>query len=120
MDVKWYVPQGDSSVFSVTKRKFHNVLQGVAKEGTKLEQEDKELFERWTEWNYERYWRGATPKGGRSPIDVDLIVIDDPQRTCRLVLWGWGVLKSRSDGSYPDHQEGQSAHEDHLPVAHRG
>jgi hypothetical protein len=82
VDVKWYVPQGDSAVFDVTKRKFHNVLQGVAKEGTKLEDDDKELFEKWTDWNYHRYWRGACKDTGNSPIDVDLVVIDDPQRTC--------------------------------------
>jgi hypothetical protein len=84
MDVTWYVPQGDTAVFSVTKRKFHNVLQGVAKEGTELKAEDKELFESWTHWNYEQFWRGATRTAGRSPIDCDLVVIDDPQRECGL------------------------------------
>jgi hypothetical protein len=56
------------------------VLQGVAPEDTKLKDSDKELFERWTHWNYDRYWRGASKADGHSPIDVDLVVIDDPQR----------------------------------------
>jgi hypothetical protein len=72
-------------VFDVTKRKFHNVLQGVAKEGTQLKPQDRELFEKWTEWNYNKYWDGAG-KGGDGgqedeeiPIEADIAIIDDPQ-----------------------------------------
>ncbi|EIN08341.1 UDP-Glycosyltransferase/glycogen phosphorylase [Punctularia strigosozonata HHB-11173 SS5] len=81
LDIRWYVPQGDSAVFDVTKRKFHNVLQGVAPEGTKLRPENKELFEKWTRWNYDKFWQG---KGG--PIDVDIVVIDDPQLTALIPI----------------------------------
>ena len=85
LDIKWYVPLGDSAVFDITKRKFHNVLQGVAPLDTCLHNHEKELFERWTEWNYNKYWK-ADSKGdsgatdGPSPIEADVVVIDDPQR----------------------------------------
>jgi hypothetical protein len=77
----------------VTKRKFHNVLQGVAK-NTELLDKDKKLFEDWIEWNYQTYWRGASQQNGRSPIDVDLVVIDDPQcmSLCDLVCHGLSTI----------------------------
>ena len=90
LDIKWYVPLGDSAVFDITKRKFHNVLQGVAPPGTCFHSQEKELFERWTEWNYDKYWK-ADSKGdsevtdGSSPIEADVVVIDDPQRKCMSV-----------------------------------
>ncbi|TFK46849.1 UDP-Glycosyltransferase/glycogen phosphorylase [Heliocybe sulcata] len=74
LDVRWYVPQGDASVFDITKRRFHNVLQGVNPPSITLGTEHKETFERWTDWNYERFWRGP-----ESPIRADVVVIDDPQ-----------------------------------------
>lgn len=90
LDVKWYVPQGDSAVFDVTKRKFHNVLQGVAPEDTVLRPEDRKLFERWTEWNYNKYWAAdgdgdaGQEDAGRCPVEADVVVIDDPQRKLLL------------------------------------
>jgi hypothetical protein len=47
------VPEGHPSVFDTTKRKIHNVLQGVAPEGTEMSDEDKRWFEIWTEQNCE-------------------------------------------------------------------
>jgi hypothetical protein len=40
-------------VFDITKRKIHNVLQGVAKDGVEMTDEDKKWFELWTEQNCE-------------------------------------------------------------------
>jgi hypothetical protein len=51
LDVKWYVPEGHPAVFDITKRKIHNVLQGVAPEGVEMSDEDKRFFEIWTEEN---------------------------------------------------------------------
>lgn len=41
--------KGHPAIFDITKRKFHNVLQGVNKPGTKLHEEEKTMFEKWTE-----------------------------------------------------------------------
>lgn len=81
LDVKWYVPQGDSSVFNITKRKFHNVLQGVANPDVRLTDEDKQLFEEWTRFNFETYWSKAD-----GPLSADIIVIDDPQLTALIPI----------------------------------
>lgn len=69
LDVKWYVPQGDSSVFNVTKRKFHNVLQGVAPKDVRLTDADKKLFEDWTDFNFHAYWDRQD-----GPLSADVIV----------------------------------------------
>lgn len=53
IDVKWYTPEGHPTIFDVTKRKIHNVLQGVAPEGVEMTDEDKKWFEIWTEQNCE-------------------------------------------------------------------
>jgi hypothetical protein len=109
LDIKWYVPLGDSAVFDITKRKFHNVLQGVAPPDTCLHDHEKELFERWTAWNYDKYWKGDS-KGengvtdGPSPIEADVVVIDDPQRKCISVAWLWFnpfTYSHRVDSDHP-------------------
>ena len=51
LDVKWYVPEGHPTVFDITKRKIHNVLQGVAGKGVEMNDEDKKWFELWTQQN---------------------------------------------------------------------
>lgn len=51
LEVKWFVPEGHPAIFDITKRKMHNVLQGVAEEGIELSDEDKKNFEIWTEQN---------------------------------------------------------------------
>lgn len=79
LDVHWYVPQGDASVFDITKRRFHNVLQGVNPPDVELREGDKHMFERWTDWNYEKYWRGPD-----NPVRADIVVIDDPQVTALI------------------------------------
>lgn len=85
LDIHWFVPQGDSAVFEVTKRKFHNVLQGVNTPDVELTKEDKKLFETWTKWNFDKYW--SHPVNGFSrAIDADVIVIDDPQLTALIPI----------------------------------
>ncbi|KDQ58564.1 glycosyltransferase family 4 protein [Jaapia argillacea MUCL 33604] len=81
LDFRWYVPQGDPTVFDITKRRFHNVLQGVAPDDITLRAEDKRIFERWTEWNYKTFWSGED-----SPLRADIIVIDDPQLTALIPM----------------------------------
>lgn len=49
VDVKWFVPEGHPAIFTVTKKKFHNVLQGVNKPGVRLHDTEKTMFEKWTE-----------------------------------------------------------------------
>ncbi|KAJ3219974.1 hypothetical protein HDU67_007707 [Dinochytrium kinnereticum] len=45
VDVHWFVAKPRPEVFDITKKKFHNVLQGVAPPGSRLTEEDKALYE---------------------------------------------------------------------------
>lgn len=79
--VTWHVPEGHVSVFDITKKKFHNVLQGVAKSDVKLEEMDRKYFEIWTKANYEQFWKETGVfEGGK------IVVIDDPQLTALIPL----------------------------------
>lgn len=60
----------DPKVYEITKRKFHNVLQGVSKDPPT--DADKKLFERWSKINLERYFKAEL-------LQADVIVLDDPQ-----------------------------------------
>ncbi|KAI8820358.1 uncharacterized protein EV422DRAFT_573927 [Fimicolochytrium jonesii] len=73
LDVKWFVMKPNPAIFEITKRKFHNVLQGVAPSGTELTDKDKALFVHWCNENVKRYWADGPLK------ESDVIVIDDPQ-----------------------------------------
>lgn len=69
IDAHWYVLKPDLSVFNITKRKFHNVLQGVSNE--RLTDEDKRIYNSWIFENakfFEDVFKTS-----------DIIVIDDPQ-----------------------------------------
>lgn len=46
-----FVPEGHPTVFDITKRKIHNVLQGVAPKGVEMNDTDKNWFELWTQQN---------------------------------------------------------------------
>ncbi|KAJ3004613.1 hypothetical protein HKX48_001135 [Thoreauomyces humboldtii] len=75
VDVRWFVMKPKPEIFDITKRKFHNTLQGVADPPTHLEDEDKALFELWAKDNVLRYWSDE-----EGPLlTSDVIVIDDPQ-----------------------------------------
>ncbi len=78
----WFVMKPKPDVFEVTKRKFHNVLQGVAPPGARLTAEDVELYESWCKENARRYWEEETFK------QLDVAIIDDPQREF-TVIYGW-------------------------------
>ncbi|GAA5949177.1 hypothetical protein JCM3765_003321 [Sporobolomyces pararoseus] len=79
VDASWYVPPGDSNVFNVTKRKFHNILQGVAPPSTILTDQDKDLFTSWAEWYFKTLWKDKDGEGSKFLCSFDVIVIDDPQ-----------------------------------------
>ncbi|TPX62984.1 hypothetical protein PhCBS80983_g00131 [Powellomyces hirtus] len=73
VDIRWFVMKPKPEIFDITKRKFHNVLQGVADKATHLTDEDKAMFEDWAEDNVQRYW-------AEGPVlESDVIIIDDPQ-----------------------------------------
>ncbi|CAO3650617.1 unnamed protein product [Mucor hiemalis] len=75
VDVHWYVARPKPEVFDITKRKFHNVLQGVAAPDVRLTEDEKQMFIDWSDENAKRFW--LDDKG---PIkNSDVIVIDDPQ-----------------------------------------
>ena len=75
IDAHWFVMKPNPEVFEITKKKFHNVLQGVAPKDTVLTEEEKSLYEQWCEGNLSSYW-----DYDESPVKkADVIVIDDPQ-----------------------------------------
>ena len=71
IEAHWYVMSADKKVFNITKRKFHNVLQGVADPKEELTTKDKEMYEKWIQKNVKRF----TPVFKKATT----IVIDDPQ-----------------------------------------
>lgn len=75
IDMHWYVAKPKPDVFDITKRKFHNTLQGVAPADTHLTEEDKRLWHDWVLNNAKRSWSDVKGPIIRSHI----IVIDDPQ-----------------------------------------
>ncbi|KAI9008064.1 hypothetical protein BC832DRAFT_530386 [Gaertneriomyces semiglobifer] len=73
VEAQWYVMKPKPEVFDITKRKFHNVLQGVAGPDVHLNDHDKRMYEHWCKDNITRYWT-------EGPIvQSDVIIIDDPQ-----------------------------------------
>jgi alpha,alpha-trehalose phosphorylase (configuration-retaining) len=71
LDAKWLVMKPDAEIFPITKKKFHNVLQGVATSDTFLTEEDKQKYNAWIEENvkiFEPHFQRA-----------NVIVIDDWQ-----------------------------------------
>ncbi len=73
LDVQWYVARPKPDVFDITKKRMHNILQGVAPLGIDLTDDDKMVYEEWCEKNVERDWALGPFK------EVKIIVIDDPQ-----------------------------------------
>ncbi|KAJ3090120.1 hypothetical protein HK102_004632, partial [Quaeritorhiza haematococci] len=80
VSARWFVMKPKPEAFVITKRKFHNVLQGVAPPGTRLTSDDVEEYENWCRDNAERYWM-AGPFA-----QVDVVVIDDPQ-PCGMIKY---------------------------------
>ncbi|GAC1355031.1 MAG: hypothetical protein NVS4B11_20910 [Ktedonobacteraceae bacterium] len=71
VDAHWHILVPKKEVFDITKAKFHNVLQAVAKPGTELTEEDKAIY---NEWMKENAFVLQDVFGS-----ADVIVIDDPQ-----------------------------------------
>ncbi|MEX2405357.1 MAG: glycosyltransferase [Candidatus Paceibacterota bacterium] len=71
VDASWHVLEERADAFLITKTKFHNVLQGVAKNGTELTERDIEVYQGWMRENAELLEDTIT--------DADVIVVDDPQ-----------------------------------------
>lgn len=71
VNVDWYVLQDDPLVFEITKRKFHNVLQGVASKDMKLSISDKKYYNNWIQKNSNNLIKSLKK--------YDVVVIDDPQ-----------------------------------------
>ena len=73
VNVHWFVMRPNPDVFEITKKKFHNILQGVSSAGTRLTQGDKDLWMRWCDTNVKTYWKDG-------PVtSASVVVIDDPQ-----------------------------------------
>ncbi|MCL4366685.1 glycosyltransferase [Patescibacteria group bacterium] len=71
VDAHWFVLKPNAAVFNVTKRKFHNILQGVAAADLVLNDQDKHLYNQWIKENaliFQAEFKKA-----------DVVVIDDPQ-----------------------------------------
>ncbi|KAJ2767421.1 hypothetical protein IWQ57_003954 [Coemansia nantahalensis] len=76
VDCRWFVAKPNPDVFVITKRKFHNVFQGVTDdEQYRLRTEDKDLWTEWCEQNFDNYWG----EGKGVVDDADVIIMDDPQ-----------------------------------------
>lgn len=71
LHISWHVLQPNQEAFVITKKKFHNVLQGVNPPDVYLTNEDKKIYNTWIKQNYEFF----------KPLikDTDYIVIDDAQ-----------------------------------------
>lgn len=71
IDVHWYVVTPDEEVFTITKRKFHNILQAVYDPRVMLTEQEKKQYNRWIKQNTLIF---------RNVFETsDIIVIDDPQ-----------------------------------------
>ncbi|KAI8854579.1 hypothetical protein BC829DRAFT_413068 [Chytridium lagenaria] len=51
VNAHWFVCKPKPEIFEITKRKFHNVLQGVAPPGSVLTEDDKRNYEEWCREN---------------------------------------------------------------------
>lgn len=71
VDARWYVLSSKKDIFQITKKQFHNILQGIADPGEQLTTEGKELYLAWIKHNAEHF----------EPVfrQASVIVIDDPQ-----------------------------------------
>jgi hypothetical protein len=110
--VHWFVMRPNPEVFEITKKKFHNILQAVAPDGTRLMDGEKELWMKWCENNLRTYWKDGPV------IEADVVVIDDPQpcgiiplvkklnSTAKIVYRSHIEIKSDlvdRDGTEPNH-----------------
>lgn len=78
VDVRWLVMAPDLKVFDITKKKIHNVLQGVAPAGVILTSADQKIYNAWIKKNFAL----LRPEIARA----DVIICDDPQPSGLLPL----------------------------------
>ena len=72
VNAEWYVTKSKGgAIFDITKRKIHNILQGVAPAYVKLTEQDKEVYKKWTRENAKFFKKKFK--------ESDVVVIDDPQ-----------------------------------------
>ena len=71
ISVDWHVMTSKNEVFKITKKKFHNILQGVNSSNIKFTNQDKKIIKKWTEKNVKKF--SSIIKNSK------VIVIDDPQ-----------------------------------------
>ena len=71
LDLSWFVVRPSFNIFKITKRKFHNVLQGISKEF--LTREEIAAYEKWIQDNGKVYWKSQIFPESK------IIVLDDPQ-----------------------------------------
>ena len=71
VDAHWYVMSLEKSAFFITKKKFHNILQGVAPPGDQLTESEMQLYRDWARRNAEKFSEVFKR--------ANVIVIDDPQ-----------------------------------------
>lgn len=82
INAHWFVMKPNPEVFEITKKKFHNVLQGVAPKDTEFTDANAATYEKWCMTNVDSYWKDED-----SPVTkADVIVIDDPQPSGMIPL----------------------------------
>lgn len=69
--VSWHVMNSKKEIFNISKKKFHNILQGMTPAYVKLTEEEVKDFENWSEENAKRFKKLFQK--------ADVVVIDDPQ-----------------------------------------
>ena len=70
IDARWYVLSSKKEAFNITKKKFHNILQGVAGPEMILTKEDMEVYNKWIAKNAKHF--------SKMIKQASVIVIDDP------------------------------------------
>jgi alpha,alpha-trehalose phosphorylase (configuration-retaining) len=86
IEAHWFVMKPNPEVFEITKKKFHNILQGVAPEGTELTEKDQNTWKQWCENNCTSYWTKQDDVDLNPVAHADIIVIDDPQPCGMITL----------------------------------
>lgn len=69
--VSWHVMNSKKEIFNISKKKFHNILQGVAPAYVKLTDKEIKEFKDWSKKNANRFKKIFQ--------EADVVVIDDPQ-----------------------------------------
>lgn len=113
-----FVSRPKPEVFDITKRKFHNVLQGVSDNDVCLTEDDKKIFNEWLKENVNRFWMHDN-----GPIkNSDVIVVDDPQGTNIFLFLDDNHLIVTSNNSlwyHSLHSQICASNKNYLQISHR-